>query len=58
MFVIVVFFPEKLSVMFGNDGISDKSSENNPLPLKNDIFDIPCNIALDVIDVIGYLDSA
>jgi hypothetical protein len=58
MFVIVVFFPEKLSVMFGNNGISDKSSENNSLPLKNDIFDIPCNIALDVIDVIGDLDSA
>jgi hypothetical protein len=26
--------------------------------LKNDIFDIPCNIALDVVDVIGDLDSA
>jgi hypothetical protein len=58
MFAILISFPEKFSVMFGDDRISDKSSENNSSPLKNDIFDIPCNIALDIVDVVRDFDSA
>ena len=44
--------------MLGNDGISNKSAENNTIPLENDVFDTPTDIMLDIIDIVRDFDSA
>jgi hypothetical protein len=56
--VISIIFPENLRVMLGNNGIPNKSAENNSSPLENDVFDIPGNIVLDIIDIVRDLDIA
>lgn len=44
--------------MIRNDEIPDKSAKNNPFPLENNVLDIPTDIVLDVVDVVGNLDIA
>jgi|Laugrefbdmm110sn_1035136.scaffolds.fasta_scaffold21312_1 hypothetical protein len=44
--------------MIRNDEIPDKSAKNNPFPLENNVLDIPTDIVLDGVDVVGNLDIA
>jgi hypothetical protein len=44
--------------MIRNDEIPDKSTKNNPSPFENNVFDIPIDIVLDIVDIVCNLDIA